>query len=141
MRNDHRLTVIVLRVIAAVDSLAVGAVVMPRDWMEVLHALAGLGDMPEGPLVGYLTRSLSALYAVHAVAILFVSFDVKRYWPLITFLAIEAIVLGCVILVIDIAVRMPLPWTIIEAPCFVGAGAMVLLAQYLEKAPRQPVGQ
>ena len=38
---------------------------------------------------------------------------------------------GCAILAIDIGVGMSLPWTIIEAPCFIAAGAMVLIAQRL----------
>ena len=131
MRNNHRLLVLALRLFGMVDFLAILAVAMPRQWMEVLHTLAGLGDMPQGPLVGYLARSASALYALHGGMIIFISFDVKRYWPLITFLGVVTMVQGCVILAVDIAVGMSLPWTIIEAPCFIAAGAMVLVTQRL----------
>ena len=51
------------------------------------HASLGLGPMPQGPLVGYLIRSASALYALHGALALFLSFDVRRYWRVITFLA------------------------------------------------------
>lgn len=131
MANDDRFLVLALRLFGIVDFLAILAVAMPRQWMEVLHTLAGLGDMPEGPLVGYLTRSASVLYALHGGMILFISFDVKRYRPLITFLGVVTIVQGCVICAIDIAVGMSLPWTIIEAPCFIAAGTMVLVTQRL----------
>jgi hypothetical protein len=134
MANDHRLLVLALRLFALVDLLALGAVAMPREWMEVLHALAGLGEMPEGPLVGYLTRSASVLYAVHGGMILFISFDVKRYWPLIRLLGVVTIIQGCVVFAIDMAVGMSWPWTIVEAPCFIAAGAMVLITQRLVKA-------
>ena len=130
MPNHRRLLVIVLRVYGCVDLAALVAVVMPGEWMAAIHAAVGLGEFPEAPLVGYLTRSASALYALHGAMILFVSFDVDRYWPLITFLAIAAVIQGFVILAIDLAVGMPMPWTIIEVPSFIGTGAAVLAAQY-----------
>ncbi len=40
---------------------ALGAVVMPFDWMNVIHRQAGLGELPDVPIVGYLTRSISGL--------------------------------------------------------------------------------
>lgn len=41
---------------------ALVAVVMPYEWMNVIHRQAGLGELPHVPIVGYLTRSISALY-------------------------------------------------------------------------------
>ena len=133
MDNNHRPLVFALRLFALVDLLALGAVAMPREWMEVLHTLAGLGEMPEGPLVGYLTRSVSVLYAVHGGMIFFISFDVKRYWPLIRLLGVVTIIQGCVVFVIDMAVGMSWPWTLVEAPCFIAAGGMVLITQRLAR--------
>jgi hypothetical protein len=127
--HPQRLLVIVLRVLGCVDLTALVAVVMPNAWMAAIHAAVGLGEFPETPLVGYLTRSASALYALHGAMILFVSFDVDRYRPLITFMALAALIQGLVILAIDLAVGMPTPWILVEAPAFIGTGLAVLVAQ------------
>ena len=71
--------VLVLRVLGCVDLLALAAVVMPRVWLARGHAWAGLGELPPGPLVGYLCCSASLLYALHGATVLFVSSDLPRY--------------------------------------------------------------
>jgi hypothetical protein len=85
--------------------------------------------------VGYLLRSASALYALHGAMILFVAFDVRRYWRLITFLALAALVHGAVMAGIDAAVGMPRPWALAEGPCFAATGAVVLLFQARAGSP------
>jgi hypothetical protein len=121
--------VVVLRFFGALDSLALITVFLPQSWMSVAHAFLGLGTLPDTPIVGYLTRSTSALYALHGAMILFVSFDVQRYWRLITFLAVAALVHGAVMLGIDLAVGMPWYWTLFEGPGFAATGVIVLIAQ------------
>jgi hypothetical protein len=120
---------VVLRLFGAIDLLAVIAVVMPRRWIEAGHAWAGLGELPPGPLVGYLARSSSALYALHGALILVISFDVARYARLITFLAVAALVHGGVMLAIDLAEGMSFWWTLLEGPVFAATGAVVLALQ------------
>jgi hypothetical protein len=127
---------VVLRLLGAIDLLAMIAVVMPRRWMEAGHAWAGLGDLPPGPVVGYLARSSSALYALHGALIVVISFDVVRYWRLITFLAAAALVHGGVMLAIDLAEGMPRWWTLFEGPAFAASGAVVLALQRQTDAPR-----
>ncbi len=116
-----------LRALGALDLLALGAVVMPRRWMEVAHYWAGLGVMPEGPVVGYLARSASVLYALHGAMILFVSFDVRRYGPLITLLGFAALAHGAILLGVDLAEGMPLWWTFGEGMGYFGIGTCVLI--------------
>jgi hypothetical protein len=135
---------VVLRVLGGVDLLALVAVVMPRGWMAQGHAWAGLGELPTAPIVGYLGRSASFLYALHGATVLFISFDVARYRPLITFLAIIALAHGAVMLGIDLAEGMPLWWTVVEGPGFTATGAVVLSLQvrgrrgpHPGKAPRR----
>ena len=127
--------IIVLRVFGAIDLLALAAVFMPQEWMAAGHRWAGLGELSREPLVGYLARSTSAVYALHGALILFISFDIDRYWNVIRFLAAAALMHGAVLVWIDLAEGMPLWWTILEGPCLIGTGATVLVLQRLAGRP------
>jgi len=129
-KSPHPLE-LALRILGLVDLLALLAVFMPRHWMEVGNAWSGLGELPLGPLVGYLARSASALYGLHGAMILFISFDVNRYERLITFLAAAALVHAGIMLGIDLNEGMPTWWTLVEAPGFAATGAVVLVLQAL----------
>jgi len=118
---------IALRIFGLFDLLALIAVVAPRSWLAAAHAFVGLGDLPDAPIVGYLARSSSALYALHGAMILFVSYDTERYRPLIRFLAFAALIHGLVVLGIDLAVGMPWLWTLFEGPAFAVTGVVVLV--------------
>lgn len=124
--NSARGLALVLRAMGCFDVLALLAVIMPREWLDLAHRGAGLGALPEGPIVGYLARSASALYALHGAIVVFISFDVGRYERLIRFMALAALFHGIVILGIDLAEQMPPLWRIAEGPCFSATGAVVL---------------
>jgi hypothetical protein len=111
------------------DLLAFVAIVMPAEWLDAAHRWAGLGTMPTEPIVGYLARSASAMYALHGAIVVFISFDVVRYERLIRFMAWAALVHGVVMFGIDAAQQMPLYWRIAEGPCFIATGAVVLWLQ------------
>jgi len=51
----------ILRLAAFILLVALIPVVMPFVWMKDIHQYLGMGQLPEGPIVGYLTRSLSAM--------------------------------------------------------------------------------
>lgn len=125
-KRDARLSWL-LRVLGGFDLLALAAVVVPQIWIAATHNRLGLGVFPTEPIVIYLARSASALYAMHGALLIFVSFDVRRYDPLIRFLAIVAIVHGAAILAIDAAAGMPFYWTLLEGPCFAATGVAVLV--------------
>ena len=133
--TDRKLLVIVLRAFGILDLCALVAVFLPLRWMAAAHAAVGLGALPHGPLVGYLARSASALYALHGATVLFISFDVRRYWRLITFLAALAVLHGAVMLGIDLAEGMPVWWTSFEGLGFAATGGVVLLAQWAAGRP------
>lgn len=125
--------IVALRVFGVIDMLAFIAVVMPTAWIQVGHRWSGLDEFPDAPVASYLARSASALYALHGLLLVYMSYDVSRYWPLIRFLARFAVAHGFVMLCIDLAVGMPTWWTAFEGPAFSGTGLIVLLAQYWER--------
>src|SRR5262245_10681425 len=96
-----------LRLAAGLLLLAGPFAFMPHDWMSAVHEWLGLGPLPELPIVGYLTRSVSALYAFYGVITLWISRDVRRYGPLIDMLGIGNVVFGGFMLLLDRLVTMP----------------------------------
>lgn len=133
LNRPERILVIFMRIRAAIMLLALAAVVMPEAWMADLHARLGLGTFPHAPLVAYLTRSLSALYAVHGGVMLLLSFDVRRYAPVITGVACVELAFGLILLFIDLSIPMPLSWTLGEGPVIMLMAAAILLLQWLAR--------
>jgi hypothetical protein len=70
---------------------------------------------------------------LHGVIILFISFDPRRYLPLIRFMGWAAVLHGVGMFAIDYAEGMPLWWRVFEGPGFSATGAIVLLS-----LPRRP---
>ncbi len=125
MKAD-KLLKLILQLEAAVLILALPAMFLPVCWMAGAHQWLGLGTMPEGKLVEYLTRSLSLLYAAWAPILLFVSLDVVKYTSLIKLLSWIRIVIGLALLGIDLHVGMPWFWTINEGPMIAVISAVQL---------------
>ena len=134
MRNPERLLVWLLRLFGASTLTALGAVFMPHDWMNLIHQRLGMGELPHLPIVGYLTRSISALYALHGALLIFLSLDVRRYLPLVRFLGAASVVMGVLLLGLDLAVGMPVFWTVAEGPPVVALGLVILVLARRVKA-------
>ena len=117
--NKERALILLLRFSAVVMLLAVGAVGMPFSWMDAIHRQLGMGVLPNVPIVQYLTRSASALYAGYGALMLFVSFDVRRYRPVIVFKAALGLLFGAIMLVLDFAIGMPWHWSWSEGPLII----------------------
>jgi len=90
--------------------------VMPFTWMQEVHRCLGMGELADGPLIEYLTRSLSILYAMHGVILLFVSLDVRRLLPVVKLVAVLTILFGLCLTALDIVVGMPVFWIAAEGP-------------------------
>jgi hypothetical protein len=116
MNRPEKTLILLLRISAIVLLVAVIPAVMPFSWMIAIHRQLGMSKLPEGPIIGYLTRSLSILYAMHGALVFFVSLDVRRYLPVVKCLAVLSVVLGAGLLVLDVVVGMPLFWVICEGP-------------------------
>src|SRR3989304_1968996 len=121
----EKILVILLRLCAGVLLLAIAPVFFPHGWMAAINRAAGLGELPHTAIVGYLTRSLSALYAFHGVIVLCLSWDVRRYLPLILWFSAVAMAFGVFMLALDISLGMPRPWIIGEGPLIIGIYAVI----------------
>ena len=64
MTKTDKAPITLLRILGVLALFAVVAVFMPMSWMVATHRWLGLGEMPTGPVVEYLARSLSAFYAI-----------------------------------------------------------------------------
>ena len=102
------------------DLAALTAVFMPASWHDHFHAVAGLGALPHLPVVLYLARSASALYAVFGALLLFLSRDVVRYLPVIRFLVRIALVHAVVLVGIDLNAGLPIWWAVAEGGGYAG---------------------
>ena len=134
MKSPERILVWLLRLSGAMTLTALGAVFMPYDWMNLIHQRLGMGELPDIPIVGYLTRSVSALYALHGALLIFVSLDVVRYLPVVRFLGWAGVVMGVLLFGVDRAVGMPVPWTNREGPFVVAISAVILVLARRVKA-------
>lgn len=123
---DDRALTRVLRVFGTLDIAALAAVFAPRVWLAWGSTITQTGPLPDTPVVNYLVRTGCAMYALHGAVILFVSFDVVRYRPLILFLAWVAVAHGAIVASIDWLAAMPLWWRLIEGPTFSSTGLIVL---------------
>ncbi|HOY57412.1 MAG TPA: hypothetical protein PK640_04640 [Verrucomicrobiota bacterium] len=126
MKAPDRILAWLLRVSGAMTLTALGAVFMPCDWMNLIHQRLGMGELPHVPIVGYLTRSVSALYALHGALLIMVSLDIRRYLPIVRFLGWAGVAMGPILFGVDRSVGMPSQWANREGP-FVVAFSVVIL--------------
>lgn len=123
---NKRTLVLSLRIMGTIDVLAIVATLMPDAWIELGHQWTGMGEFPRSPIAFYLARSASALYALHGIMIVFMSFEVERFLPLIRFLSKLAIIHGLVVVAVDWTSEMPFWWVLAEGPIFALTGAWIL---------------
>jgi hypothetical protein len=135
----ERALVILLRVSGLVLLTALFTAVMPFTWMDEIHRRLGLGELPDLPIMGYLTRSLSAMYALHGALVFFVSLDVRRYLPVVKCVFVLGILFGFGMLVLDQAVGMPRRWAYCEGPSIIIlSGILLSLASRVPQALSDP---
>src|SRR5262249_39408365 len=107
MTKSDRVLVLLLRIVGVGSLFALVAVFMPFSWMAATHRRLGLGEMPTGPVVEYLARSLSAFYALVGALCLVLTTDLERYRPLVRFLGVAFALLSVALLGVDLAAGMP----------------------------------
>lgn len=126
-----------LRILGGLTLLAVFPMLMPTDWMMATNDWLGLEPLQRSPLTEYLTRSLSAIYALFGAMTLYVSREVRRYADFVAFAGVLVVLLGIFLTALDSWAGMPKEWTWSEGPPTVVLGvAMFWLARRL----REPRG-
>jgi hypothetical protein len=113
----------------AMTLLALAAVFMPTAWMDGFHRQLNLGPLPQRPIVEYLTRSVSALYAAFGSLTLVIAWDLRRFAPVVIWWGVTALVFGCILFWVDTIAPMPEHWKWGEGPYLLLTGAVVLILQ------------
>jgi hypothetical protein len=116
--------VLVLRATAALFLLAFVGAALPENWMKAVYESGGLGPWPGGRLLVYLARAVSILYRFHGLLTLYLSFDVRRYLPLIRFLAIVGFPFAPVMFVVIWSAGLPMVWAVSEPTSIVIISAL-----------------
>ena len=116
----------VLRVVGVLAMLAIVAVFMPLSWMASVHESIGMGKMPEGPIVEYLARSLSALYALLGCWIFYLSGRVPEQLGFVRLFGCLLAVFGVVLGWVGLQSSMPVTWVLLEGPPAILLGLWIL---------------
>ena len=123
--KSDKVLVILLRFGGVIALFALVAVFMPLSWMAATHRWLRLGEMPTGPVVEYLARSLSLMAAFLGALCLVLASDLERYRPLVRFLGAAFALMSLVALGVDLAAGMPWWWTVSDGPPGVVFGALM----------------
>lgn len=124
--TTERWIALLLRLLGISGLFAIPAAAMPDDWIMGIHKWLGLGEFPHQPIAFYLARSASAMYALHGALFVYMSFDVRRYLPVIRILAVCMSVMGVGIVAIDISSGLPAWWIWIEGPFLIVYGLLLI---------------
>jgi hypothetical protein len=116
MNRNERTLVLLLRLDGIIMLAALLPSMMPLAWMKEIHRFLGMGELPDGPIIGYLTRSLSLMYAIHGAVLLFLSWDVHRFLPIVKVVAVLTILFGLWLIALDVVAGMPVFWIVCEGP-------------------------
>ena len=136
--SPERILKLILQINGAVMATALVAVFMSHDQMAAIHQWLGLGKFPEGIIVDYLARSLSAFYAIMGVLYIVLARDIRAYATIITFMAWASICFGVATIIIDLQLGFPAWWTWGEGPFIIAYGAGVLwLQRKVKKTPEE----
>lgn len=127
MKKHERVLRWLLRVVGGAALFAAPCAMMPYSWMNTIHQVLGMGDLPDKPVVGYLARSTSAFYALLGGLLWVLSSDLRRYRPVLCYLGGAIILFGLMLLCVDFLGGMPLWWSLAEGPFNIGFGTAVLV--------------
>ena len=130
-----------LRFGGVVTFSAFATLLLPVDWMAATHRWLGLGEFPRMPIVDYLARSVAALYGFHGVLLFIISSDIRRYRPLIWYVAAMNVLFGLMLIAIGRHAGLPSYWLAVEGPSVLVIGVLVaVLISRVEPAGKEPGG-
>ena len=124
--SSEQVLKLVLRVMGSSSLLGLIFVVAPFGWMDSIHQGLGMGPLSDDPVVGYVARSTSALYALIGGLLWVVSFDPGRHRRVLIYLGAAVTVFGAALLVVDWVEGLPLAWKLWEGPFVMVFGLTML---------------
>jgi hypothetical protein len=124
----------VLRIVGGIELFAIPFLFIPFSWMNFVHEhFVHLGPLTHTPVVEYMARTLTALYAFHGAVIVRLSFDVPRYRPVVNFVGCLQVLLGLAAFAIDFAAGLPWFWAVGEGMGLTGGGLAIV---FLSRQPK-----
>jgi hypothetical protein len=117
---------LLLRINAVLLMLALPAVVIPFPWMQSIHQALGMGELEHSPIIEYLARSLSLIYAMLGLVTWVIAGDLERYGPIVRMWGLAAIVCGAVLFAVDLVIEMPIFWLLAEGPYLIPLGLVIV---------------
>ncbi len=133
--HSEQLLKLLLRFLGTTSLFALVFVVAPYSWLDSIHSLLGMGQFPDKPVVGYLARSTSALYAILGGLFWTVSFDLERHRLVLRYLGAAITLFGAALLVIDWWEGLPFLWKVWEGPFLIAFGlAIFFLSRKIRSA-------
>jgi len=118
--------------------LALPAAFMPTALMDKFHQRLMQAPLPDGPIVQYLARSVSALYASFGSLTLLLAWDLRRFGPLVTWWGVTAILFALALVWVDTSAPMPAHWTWSECSYTLLTGMLVLILQRMATSQTNP---
>jgi len=123
--NSEKILKLLLRFLGTTSLFALVFVVAPCSWLDSIHSFLGMGQLPDKPVVGYLARSTSALYAILGGLFWTVSFDLERHRLVLRYLGAAITLFGAALLVIDWSEGLPFLWKVWEGPFLMALGLAI----------------
>ena len=133
LRDKQRLLAMLLGLEGVIEVLAFFPGVMPERWMAAVHTWLGLGPFPASPLLDYIIRSACLLYGLHGVLLLVLATDVRRFRPVIIYVAASYFLAAVAFVGIDLVNAMPWWWTVGEVGSVFWLGGVLLLLLWLSR--------
>ncbi len=127
----------VLYLQAAVLACALPAALLPTDWMDAAHQSLGMGPLPRAPLVEYLTRSISVVYAAWAPLLIVMAGDLRRHLPLVRVFGWLTLLGAPVFFTLDLWSGMPAAWAVGEGVSLLALGVATVWLEACVRAQPQ----
>jgi hypothetical protein len=105
--------------------------------MQVIHERLGLGEMPQEPIVEYLARSCSMLYAIQGAIVFAISFNPRAHWQLVRLVLFLHVAIGLTLTGIDLKSGLPWYWVSFEGPSIVVAAIFMVWLWYRADKPEK----
>jgi hypothetical protein len=119
---------LVLRATGVLFLLAFVGAALPESWMKTVYESGEVGPWPHGAIVVYLARALSLLYGTYGLLALYMSLDMRRYLPLIRFLALVGFACAPVMFMVIWTAGLPTIWVLSEPTSILIISALLYLA-------------